>query len=129
MLNIKLEDYCIICGQKIDNFSSARQFGFRGKNGDTAASVCGHCDYVNSGFLHWSVTKCLRFVVTKKRFARRDLGYYICAKPVDIDAENWQDMDRCWVEVERVYETRWDCKCEPEGVWQIMFGEINNALP
>lgn len=31
-------------------------------------------------------------------------------------SENWQDWDRCWREVDRVYETRWDCVSVPEGV-------------
>ena len=30
--------------------------------------------------------------------------------------EQWQDDDRCWREVDRVYETRWDCQPMPEGV-------------
>jgi len=31
--------------------------------------------------------------------------------------EEWKDgFDRIWFEVDRVYETRWDCSIAPEGV-------------
>ena len=33
-----------------------------------------------------------------------------------IHIEVWQDKDRTWLEVDRVYETRWDCMLVPEGV-------------
>lgn len=32
--------------------------------------------------------------------------------------QEFQDIDRIWLEVDRVYETRWDCIIEPEGVRQ-----------
>lgn len=30
--------------------------------------------------------------------------------------KDWQDDNRCWTEVDRVYETRWDCCTVPEEV-------------
>lgn len=117
-MDIRLEDYCCICGKKIDCLG--RQIGLRGKNGDVPANICDTCNHVNSWFLHWSPSKCLRFVVTSpsKLFRRFDKGYYICAKPIGLAEEDWQDVDRCWIEVERVYETRWDCSIKPERVRQ-----------
>ena len=32
------------------------------------------------------------------------------------DESEFQDIDRIWFEVDRVYETRWDCMAVPEGV-------------
>lgn len=33
--------------------------------------------------------------------------------------EDWQDWDRCWLEVDRVYETRWDCMAVPGGARKV----------
>ena len=36
----------------------------------------------------------------------------------DMNEEFLEGFDRIWFEVDRVYETRWDCKGSPEGVRQ-----------
>ena len=33
-------------------------------------------------------------------------------------SDKWQDIDRIWLEVDRVYETRWDCMAVPGGARQ-----------
>ncbi len=33
--------------------------------------------------------------------------------------KEFQDFDRTWLTVDQVYETRWDCMVEPEGVRQV----------
>lgn len=115
---IKLEDYCCVCGKRITPEYDRRQIGFRGENGDTPANICGSCDHRNNWFMRKSVSTCLRFVVTQpsRLFRRFDRGYYIAAKP--FDALDWDKNDRIWLEVDRVYETRWDCSIEPERVRQ-----------
>lgn len=40
----------------------------------------------------------------------------VCPKCGYIIKIEWQDIDRTWLEVDRVYETRWDCIIAPEGV-------------
>ena len=34
---------------------------------------------------------------------------YCLGSEVQIKCEEWQDIERTWREVDRVYETRWDC--------------------
>ncbi len=36
--------------------------------------------------------------------------------PQVINITVWQDEDRIWLEIDRVYETRWDCLPVPERV-------------
>lgn len=118
-MGINLSDYCCICGCKCSDSEdrhSRRRIGQRGKTGDIPAFICGKCDYINSWFQCWRVTKCLRFIVTKERRFRANLGYYIPAKPCD--AIDWDYNDRLWLEVDRVYETRIDCPIKLEGVQQ-----------
>ena len=47
----------------------------------------------------------------------------LCTRHIDTDEDTimvtvvvWQDEDRTWIEVERVYATRYDCPSVPEGV-------------
>ena len=42
----------------------------------------------------------------------------VCPICGHITKVEWQDIDRIWLEVDRVYETRWDCPIAPEGVRQ-----------
>lgn len=41
-----------------------------------------------------------------------------CGAEIKITEEMWQDISRTWEEVDRVYETRWDCPNKSEGVRQ-----------
>lgn len=104
---MNLSDYCVICGR--DAKDSIHFVGYRGPNGDVSAFICDSCDYI-----YRQPSSRMRFITIKKRWLRPDLGYYIAAKPCD--AEDWQDVDRIWLEVDRVYETRWDCNPMPERV-------------
>jgi hypothetical protein len=40
----------------------------------------------------------------------------LAVKAWNDNVKEFQDTDRIWLEVDRVYETRWDCPIEPEGV-------------
>ncbi len=37
----------------------------------------------------------------------------VCPDCGHITKVEWQDIERTWVEVERVYLTRWDCPIQP----------------
>ncbi len=42
-----------------------------------------------------------------------DRWIYVVIIPEGLSEEQFQDWERCWLEVDRVYETRWDCCIAP----------------
>ena len=54
----------------------------------------------------------------KKEVITKNTKEFPCPECGHINKVEWQDIDRTWLKVDRVYETRWDCRIEPEGVRQ-----------
>jgi len=89
---MRLEDYCCVCGQKIDPPHDKAQVGFRGPTEDTPAFACGACIEVHSNDLS-QVISAMRFIKSRKvLLGKGGAGSFICAKP--IDAEEWKGNDR-----------------------------------
>jgi hypothetical protein len=44
-----------------------------------------------------------------------DIRLHFCSQFSLIETA-WQDIERIWLTVDQVYETRWDCHTTPEGV-------------
>lgn len=89
---MRLEDYCCVCGQKIDPPHDKAQLGYRGVTEDTPAFACGCCIDVHSNDLG-KVISAMRFVKSRKGWVGSGgAGNFVCAKPVD--AEDWKGNDR-----------------------------------
>ena len=92
-MNIKLEDYCVVCGNELDYRKMI--IGQREINRDIPAFACKCCarDY-------------------KKH--RKTSSWYVIARPCN--STEWQNEDRVYIEIERVYACRYDCMAVPERV-------------
>lgn len=105
---IPYEKYCCVCGHHINPAEYSHLFDRCAPHSDAPAFRCGSCAYINYK-PRWISTRKLLPWWHLGRWFGADWGYYIRAKPEDCLNSDWQDQNRCWVEVERVYETRIDC--------------------
>lgn len=60
---------------------------------------------------------CARYAISSMRHRTHDPTKLNCEDKWTGE-KKWQDESRTWTTVDEVYETRWDCSIEPEGVRQ-----------